>query len=69
MSYVKFCEAVGKIMSAAKKGFGGVRIAEDKEEGIYIARFTDGTTITGNPVSLKLTVRWASGHQAVVSVA
>lgn len=67
MSYSRFCEHIRDLLLKIDGGVGSVDISRDEDKGLYSARFSDGTVITGNPVSLKLTVRWASGHQAMVA--
>ena len=38
------------------------------DDGRHYANCSDGTVITGNSHSLKLTVRYGSGHQAMAEV-
>lgn len=64
MSYVRFCEHIRDILLHKGEESITVKISHDRDEGLYSARFSDGLVIMGNPVSLKLTARWASGHQA-----
>ncbi len=38
------------------------------DDGKYTARFSDGVTIKGNSVSLKVGVFWGSGHKAMAAI-
>lgn len=38
------------------------------EGGKYTARLSDGVTIKGNSVSLKVGVYWGSGHKAMATI-
>lgn len=63
MSYEGFCKRVAMLLDRV----GGItaEITNDTESGKYIAVCSDGTTITGNSKSLKATIRYGSGHQAM----
>lgn len=53
----------------AKAG-GGITVRfNHTDDGRHFANCSDGTVITGNSHSLKLTVRYGSGHQAMTEVA
>lgn len=66
MPYSVFCEKCKRI---ARKAGMKVRFQHDDETKKHIARFTDGTIITGNESQLKVTVRWnGKNHQAVVAL-
>ena len=62
MSYDSFTNRV----SALLERVGGItaEITNDPDTGKFTAVCSDGTTITGNSRSLKISVRWASGHCA-----
>ena len=62
MSFESFSERV----SATLERVGGVtaEITNDPDTGKFTAVCSDGTTITGNSRSLKMSVRGASGHCA-----
>lgn len=60
-----------KIKSLVGKVSGkpiNVRFSTDSETGRHVANCSDGTIITGCNESLKLTVRWGSGHVAQATV-
>lgn len=63
MSYESFQEIIGSIV---RKSGGGISVDFDETEtGKYVARVSDGTTITGNSLSKRVTVRWGGrNHQA-----
>lgn len=67
MSYESFQTAVNNLV---KKAGGGISVRFFNSDGKYTARFSDGTLIIGNSVSLKVTVRWnGRNHQSVVKIA
>lgn len=59
-----------KVNALIQKAGGGisVRFANDTEKGRFSAHCSDGTTITSNPSSHKITVLFGSGHQAMAEV-
>lgn len=57
MSFVSFRS---KINSICRKAKVSVKFEHDKDNGRYVARLNDGTQITGNSTSKKVTVRWGS---------
>lgn len=63
-----FDSFVSSISSLAEKTGVSVDFSTDDDTGKHIARCSDGTTITGNSTSLKLTVRWGSGHTAMTTI-
>ena len=63
MSYQEFCDAVIDIIAKYGEGLSGIPVY-DKDEGMYAMYISNGDVITGNSSSLKLTYKWASGHQA-----
>lgn len=68
MSYEKFQQLIGSLV---KKSGGGISVDfSHTEEGKYIARVSDGTIITGNPASMRVTVRWnGKNHQGIAVIA
>lgn len=64
MSFESFKSAVRQFISRAG---GDIAVRFSQDEGKHIAYAGDGTRIFGNPVSRRLTVQWASGHQAMVT--
>lgn len=57
MSFASFCSRVNIVCRKAKIS---VRFEHDKDNGRYVARLKDGTQITGNSTSKKVTVRWGN---------
>ena len=49
---------------------GGISVSyrADRENGRHIAHCSDGTKIIGSISSLKVSVRWGSGHAAVAEL-
>jgi hypothetical protein len=67
MGYDDFQKGIANLIQRA----GGnirVRFFNDTEKGKYIAKFSDGTTVVGRPSSLKVTVSYGSGHQAMTTI-
>lgn len=60
MSYERFKEWASRISEAAGVP---VAVSHDPETGQHVAR-GDGVVIYGNTTSLKVQVRWGSGHVA-----
>lgn len=67
MSFEAFVKHVNRIIEKAGGGIK-VRFSNEPEDGKYIARCSDGTTITGYETCIKLSVRWGSGHVAMAAV-
>ena len=67
MSYEVFERKVNALI---KKAGGKITVLfhNDTDKGKFFAIFSDGTTIIGNPKSLKVTVRFGSGHQAMATI-
>ena len=59
-----------KVKALIERAGGGISVKfyNDKEIGKFFARCSDGTTIIGNPTSLKVTVRYGSGHQHMATI-
>lgn len=53
-----------------KRAGGGISVSyrADRENGRHIASCSDGTKIIGSTSSLKVSVRWGSGHAAVAEL-
>lgn len=66
MSYEVFRRKVNAL--ANRVGMRSVRFNNDTEKGKYFANFPDGTTIIGNSASLRVTVKFGSGHQAMAAI-
>lgn len=67
MSYEKFQSLIGGLV---RRSGGGISVDFRHTDGKYIARVSDGTTIIGNPASMRVTVRWAGkNHQSMASLA
>lgn len=67
MSYDVFQRKVNALIVKA----GGkitVKFSHDADKGKFFANCSDGTTIIGNQSSLKVTVRFGSGHQAMTAI-
>ncbi len=67
MSMKAFQSAVSAIMAKANIK-GNVMFVHDADKGLFRAYCPMNVRITGNAASKKLTVRWGSGHQAMISI-
>lgn len=67
MSYEVFRRKVNALIGRAGGGIS-VRFSKDADTGRFFARCSDGTTIIGNPSTLKVTVRYGSGHQMMAAI-
>lgn len=67
MSYEVFQRRVNALINRAGGGIG-VRFNNDTDKGRFFANCSDGTTIIGCPSSLKVTVRYGSGHQSMATI-
>ena len=66
MSYEVFQRKVNALV--AKVGGIDVDFKNDTEHGRFFANCSDGTTIIARPSSLKVTVRYGSGHQMMAAI-
>ena len=66
MSYERFKAHINGLIAKAG-GSIAVRF-NHTDDGRHFANCSDGTVIIGNSRSLKLTVRYGSGHQAMAEV-
>lgn len=67
MSYEKFQSLIGGLV---KRSGGGISVDFRHIDGKYIAQVSDGTTITGHPASMRVTVRWGGkNHQSMANLA
>ena len=67
MTYEVFQKKVLSLL--AKSGIDTkVRFHDDHDKGRFFANCAEGVTIIGNPSSLKVTVRFGSGHQAMAEI-
>ena len=67
MSYESFKAKVNTLIRRSGQNVS-VRFSADNEKGKLYANLSDGTTITGCPCSLKITVKWGSGHTAMATI-
>lgn len=67
MSYEVFKRRVNALINRAGGGIK-VRFVNDTDKGRFFANCSDGTTIIGHPSSIKVTVRYGSGHQAMATI-
>ena len=67
MSYEVFRRKVKALIQKAG-GHIDVRFSSDPDKGKFFANCSDGTTIIGNSTSLRVAVRWGSGHQSVAAI-
>ena len=65
MSYETFKT---KVLALAKATRTKVNFHHDTEKGKFYANCSDVTTIIGNPISLRVTVRYGSGHQMMATI-
>ena len=65
MSYEVF---QSKVNSMIAKAGGKIRVRFSIDEGRFIARCSDGTTITTNASCPRVKVRWGSGHVAYATI-
>jgi len=67
MSYEVFRRRINALIQ--KTGGGIVAVfSHNQDTGRHTAVCSDGTIITGNDISLKVTVKWGSGHTAVAAI-
>ena len=66
MTYERFCEKITALLQRV----GGIsaEFVNDTEAGKYLARCSDGTMLIGNSTSLKLTIRYGTGHQMMAEI-
>lgn len=67
MSYESFKAKVNALIKRADKSIR-VEFSTDDEKGKHFANCSDGTTIIGHPGSLKVTVKWGSGHTSMATI-
>ena len=67
MSFEIFKEKIAAVAKRAGSDIK-VRFSTDPETGRHRAECSDGTTITANTTSLRISVRWGSGHHSYASV-
>lgn len=67
MSYEVFRRKVNALINEAG---GDIKVwfSADPDKSKYYANCSDGTTIIGNAVGAKVTVRWGSSHQSMVAI-
>lgn len=67
MSYEVFRRKVNALIMRIDGGVIAV-FSHNPEDGRHIAVCSDGTIITGNDISIKVTVSWGDGHTAVAAI-
>jgi len=67
MKYEVFQQRIGDIIRRSGDDIS-VSFSNEAECGRYYACCSDGTTIIGRPNSLKITVKWGSGHEAMAMI-
>lgn len=67
MSYEAFKAKVKALINRAG-GRISVGFYNDRQRGRYFANCSDGVTIIGNSSSLKVSVRWGSGHAGIAEL-
>lgn len=63
MDFEKFHRRILEFMAAANER---VDVVFGHENGNFYAKFSNGVKITGNPTNPSMTVKWGSGHVAMV---
>lgn len=67
MSYEAFMAKVNALIRRSGQSIS-VRFSTDDENGKHYANCSDGTTIIGCPSSLRVTVKWGSGHTSMAAI-
>lgn len=67
MSYESFKAKVNALIKRSKQRLS-VDFSSDEEKGQFFANCSDGTTLIGNASSLKVTVKWGSGHTSMATI-
>ena len=67
MSYEVFKAKVNALIRRSGSSIK-VRFSTDEEKGKHYASCSDGTTIIGCPCSMKVSVKWGSGHTAMAAI-
>ena len=67
MSYEVFKRRVNALVRKAG-GRIAVHFYYDRAKGRYFANCSDGTTIIGNPMSVRVSVRWGNGHASMATL-
>ncbi len=66
MSYEMFQSTIRGLVDRCG---GGISVRFTHEDGKYTAHVSDGTRITGNPLSTRISVRWGNrNHLAQVEI-
>lgn len=65
MAYDDFCS---RIRALVRKSGELVIVGFHHEDGKHVAVCNNGTVITGNGFSRRITVRWGSGHVATATI-
>lgn len=67
MSYEDFKSKVNALIRRSGSGLK-VRFSTDEEKGKHYANCSDGTTIIGCPCTMRVTVKWGSGHTSMATI-
>lgn len=67
MSYEVFRRKVNALILRIDGGIIAV-FSHNSDDGRHIAVCSDGTIITGNDISVKVTVSWGNGHTAIAAI-
>lgn len=65
MSYEVFQDRCLALVSAADSS---VSVRFSRDDGKFIARFSNGVKIIGNSVCSSIQVKWGSGHSAIARI-
>lgn len=67
MSYDDF---ESRVFALIRKAGGGIAVMcyNDEDRGLYHAFSSDGTHITANSISSRVTVNFGSGHRAMATI-
>ena len=65
MPYEVFVRKINRLLKKSKEDASAVFCNED---GLFSAKFSDGTTIVSNGLSNRVLVKWGCGHQAFATI-
>lgn len=65
MSYECF---KAKVNALIRRSGEGIVVKFSNNSGKHYAVCSNGTTITGNPSSLKITVKWGKNHMSMATI-
>lgn len=67
MSFEVFKQRINALIASCDESIE-VWFSMDEDKGKYFANCSDGTVIVGHPRSLRVTVKWGSGHTAMAAI-